>query len=493
MTTRTWDGSNNGFSSAADWSPAGLPQAGDTAVINAGTVGVTASLLDGLIIQLEASSSSNSNLILNGSTISANTKLQAAATSGIASIGVTGRVVNDGLITFSGPTQATFTTTLSNASDGTVGLLENAGSIAAINSSPNFVATAVGQQIENDGSISVWNASHGIQFALVGPALTGIGAIMVDAYGQIELNGSVGSGQTIQFLNNGSGNSAVQIDSPSAFAGTITGFANSDTITLRNASYTAYSYAETSASGGTLTLTNNGANVAQLNLDGSYQTNSFNLAFTDLGFGLSTTQITTIQAAGPQIFHVTDAALNLSTTDAGVAYTGPVSYLQNQFIWSSPDAVAISAGAPNVFLKGGSGGDALEVSSGQNVLDGGGGSNFLVGGTGTGSQDTFFVDGRGGVNTWSTIVNFHEGDQATIFGFKSGVSTLPYTASDGAAGYTGLTIHSELNGAGTGVNESITFTGIDRATADAHFSITSGTLAAGTASATDYLLIQYNH
>ena len=103
------------------------------------------------------------------------------------------------------------------------------------------------------------------------------------------------------------------------------------------------------------------------------------------------------------------------------------------------------------------------------------------------------MDGRGGGVTWSTIVNFHAGDSATIFGFNPGVSTQPFTAVDGIGGYQGLTIHSELGGAGTGVNASMTLTGIDQATADAHFTITSGTLGAGTASATGYLYIQYNH
>ena len=180
----------------------------------------------------------------------------------------------------------------------------------------------------------------------------------------------------------------------------------------------------------------------------------------------------------------------------GDAYSGPVAGLQHQYIWPSTDKVAIGATSPNVFLHGGSGDDAMAVTSGVNVLDGGAGSNFLVGGTGTGAgagSDTFFVDGRGGATTWSTIVNFHQGDAATIFGFNPGVSTQPFTAVDGVAGYQGLTIHSELGGAGTGVNASMTFTGITQATADAHFTITSGVLGAGTNSVTGYLYIQYDH
>ena len=231
--------------------------------------------------------------------------------------------------------------------------------------------------------------------------------------------------------------------------------------------------------------------IASIPFSGQYQQSDFSVAFTDFGNGQSNLQITT-NARPAQIINITDATLNLSTTAAGTAYTGPVAGLQHEYIWSSPDAVAISTNVPSVFLKGGAGVDAIAVTGGTNVLDGGGGSNFLVGGTGASSADTFFVDGRGGVETWSTIVNFHQGDTATIFGFHPGTSTLPFTASDGADGYKGLTIHSELNGAGTGINGSMTFTGLDQATADAHFSITSGTLLPGTADAIDYLLIQYN-
>ena len=53
------------------------------------------------------------------------------------------------------------------------------------------------------------------------------------------------------------------------------------------------------------------------------------------------------------------------------------------------------------------------------MLDGGGGSNFLTGAADPSSVDQFFVDGCGNAVTWSTIVNFHPGDSATIFGFKA--------------------------------------------------------------------------
>ena len=173
-------------------------------------------------------------------------------------------------------------------------------------------------------------------------------------------------------------------------------------------------------------------------------------------------------------FAVTDTATGQSDQSAGAAYAGPVAVLQSQFIWAGADGIAVTAATPDVFLHGGAGDDALTATGGTNVLDGGGGSNFLVGATGAdGGTDTFFIDGRNGT-TWSTIVNFHHGDAVTIWGYQAGVSTLPWTASEGATGYQGATFHSELAGAGTGVNASATFAGISLADVQAKLTTTTG-------------------
>ncbi len=179
----------------------------------------------------------------------------------------------------------------------------------------------------------------------------------------------------------------------------------------------------------------------------------------------------------PGVVFYTDTKSGEAGQEQAQAYTGPVRYLQSQMIWSRTDSVALASSTPNVFLHGGAGDDALSVSGGQNVLDGGGGSNFLVGGTGAdGGTDTFFVDGRGGSVTWSTINNFHHGDSMTLWGFVSGTSTQPGFVTDGATGYQGATLHSELGGAGTGVNESVTFAGINPADVPAKFTITTGSV-----------------
>ena len=203
--------------------------------------------------------------------------------------------------------------------------------------------------------------------------------------------------------------------------------------------------------------------------------------------GSGTGRVITEQPSPPHAFSVTDTTSMASNAAAGETYSGPVASLRQQFIWSNPDGVAVASNVPDVFLHGGAGDDALSVAGGSNVLDGGGGSNFLVGASGSdGGVDTFFVDGRGGSTTWSTVVNFHHGDSVTVWGFVPGVSTMPWTASDGADGYRGATIHSELAGAGMGVSQSATLAGLSIADVASKLSITTGNV-----DGQDYLRLTY--
>ena len=193
--------------------------------------------------------------------------------------------------------------------------------------------------------------------------------------------------------------------------------------------------------------------------------------------GTGTVTVGSAPDPAPTAFSTTDTADMIAGGSGGAAYSGPVALLQQQFIWSSPDSVAVVSHVPDVFLHGGSGDDALTVTSGTNVLDGGGGSNLLTGADGSdGGADTFFVDGRGTAVTWSTVVNFHPGDNLTIWGFTPGVSTMPWTAWDGTAGYMGATLHCELAGVGTGVTESATFAGLTMADVDAKLVVTTGSV-----------------
>ena len=141
-------------------------------------------------------------------------------------------------------------------------------------------------------------------------------------------------------------------------------------------------------------------------------------------------------------------------------YTGPVAGLANQYINLSPDNLNITATTPNVFLHSGAGEDALRVLSGNNVMDGGTGSNFLVGGAGI---DTSFVDDRAApADIWSTLVNFHSGDSATIWGLSASEFYISAPYISGAAGYLGLTETASAPGK---ANATITLAGYSLADA----------------------------
>jgi hypothetical protein len=159
--------------------------------------------------------------------------------------------------------------------------------------------------------------------------------------------------------------------------------------------------------------------------------------------------------------------------DAATAqpYTGPVAGLQEQYINITTDSLNIGVTTPNWFIHSGSGTDAIAVSSGTNVLDGGTGSNFLTGGSGT---DTFFVDDRGpAADIWSTVVGFHAGDSATIWGVTPQDFNLAFADGQGAAGFTGLTVHATASGQPTA---SLTLAGFSQADmSDGRLSVTFGT------------------
>jgi serralysin len=151
-----------------------------------------------------------------------------------------------------------------------------------------------------------------------------------------------------------------------------------------------------------------------------------------------TTPTTPSPSATPYVA-VLDTTTSQNISVAGSAYSGPVSGLQYQYVYTDGDSVNITVTSDNWFLHGGPGGDAIHASGGYNVLDGGAGSNFLTGGGGT---DTFYVDDRNpSGDLWSTVNGFHSGDDATVFGIVPNGSNIQWFDNQGAAGYTGLTLH----------------------------------------------------
>jgi hypothetical protein len=136
-------------------------------------------------------------------------------------------------------------------------------------------------------------------------------------------------------------------------------------------------------------------------------------------------------------------------------YGGPVDYLRYQFLGSGQGEV-VTGTSGNDFINLLGGDDAVQGGVGRDVLDGGTGSNFLNGGA---DLDVFFLDGRAGTVTWSTIADWQAGEQLSVFGFRPGVSRLTWVQDAGADGYRGLTMHGDLNGDNT-IDTSVTWTGL---------------------------------
>lgn len=152
-------------------------------------------------------------------------------------------------------------------------------------------------------------------------------------------------------------------------------------------------------------------------------------------------------------------------------YSGPVAGLQEQYVNITSDNLNMSVSTPNWFIHSGSGTDAIAANSGTNVMDGGTGSNFLTGGNGT---DTFFVDDRAAsADIWSTVVGFHAGDAATVWGVTPQDFSLNWADGQGASGFTGLTLHATAGGRPTA---SLTLAGYSSADIGGRLAVSFGSV-----------------
>ncbi len=142
----------------------------------------------------------------------------------------------------------------------------------------------------------------------------------------------------------------------------------------------------------------------------------------------------------------------------GRTYTGPVTGIERELLGSGRSEVAAGT-AQGDFINLLGGDDAANGSVGNDVIDGGSGSNFLSGGAG---RDIFFLDGRGGGFTWSTVTDWEAGEQLSLWGWRPGISTVRWTETDGAEGFRGATMRADLDANGT-PDVAITWSGKSRA------------------------------
>ncbi len=287
MTTRTWNGSNGSFSSAASWSPAGVPAAGDVAVINAGTVAV-AGAVSGVAFQLNEPSGggASTTLALNGATLDSastlvvnnqnafNSVAPAISTSGISTIAGTGSFYGTQIL-------------MPIASGST---LINAGTLDFYATSPQVTG---GGTFQNNGTFALLNPNSVAQIPVIADSVTGTGLFALGTHARIAFTGAVGSGQTVLMNDGAAGSETLEIDQPTTFNGLINGFSSSDLISVINTPFTNATYTSTGANSGVLRLFSGSTAEGSFNFSGQYTLSSFGLKFNDFGGGQSNLQITT--------------------------------------------------------------------------------------------------------------------------------------------------------------------------------------------------------
>ncbi|MGK7868515.1 beta strand repeat-containing protein [Falsiroseomonas sp. E2-1-a20] len=165
-------------------------------------------------------------------------------------------------------------------------------------------------------------------------------------------------------------------------------------------------------------------------------------------------------AAPPPVpfFQFTMTETDVAGQTQAVAYAGPVAGLTYAFTGSAANE-AVFGTASNDFIHLGAGDDAINGGDGDDVLDGGTGSNFLTGGAG---RDIFFLDGRNGETTWSTITDWQGGEELALWGWVNGVSQATWLENAGTEGYRGATLHADLDNNGV-IDTSVTWAGLTQA------------------------------
>jgi hypothetical protein len=289
--------------------------------------------------------------------------------------------------------------------------------------------------LNNSGIIQADGGNYNLGGLVVtGGNIVGAGSIEVDGSSAFELGSA--TAQTILVNVAAAQTASLLLDNPGSFTGTLNLF-NADThldLYLKGEAPTGATFDDASR------------NLIITGAAGTIETIPFvsngSVAFTAsptsnlAGYGLISIGPTGTTPTGG--LTVTDTTSGQPVTATGTAYSGPVPGIQNEYVSVSQDNLNITTSTPNWFIHSGSGTDAIDVSKGggTNVLDGSTGSNFLTGGTG---NDTFFLDDRAPTaDVFSTVVGFHSGDNATVFGVDATNFTVQMLDNQGAAGFTGL-------------------------------------------------------
>jgi hypothetical protein len=262
----------------------------------------------------------------------------------------------------------------------------------------------------NDGMIEVFNATLDLK-----GSLGGIGAIDLDNSAQFDIQGSVGSGQTLVF---NADSTPVSLSDASGFAGVLSGFGTGNAIDLVGFDANATLAYSGNAMNGVLTITD-GSKKAKIALDGDYVLGGF---------------VLTPSSDGETLTYATPPSVAVSSVSAVIGATGSsgtaVSFSGVDSTTASPvESVAIYNGAVNSadFL-----GDA--------TLGAGGTWSF----SGTLAAGTY--------NALEAVATTQAGSTATAlapFTVRTGVTTAPYSAVQTTTSLGETTSKTEYNADGS--------------------------------------------
>jgi hypothetical protein len=264
--TRTWIGGTDAFATQADWTPGGIPQAGDTAVLRSGNVSMTPGFGNGVNFNLQGGAM---QFVLNGSFN-------------------TGTWTGSGSVMLGYPGQSpVVTTTGINLSGGELDIrqfLTDGVGLAILGNSSLTGGAVLNAQligtgslprapIQNDGTMTI-NAST----VQVG-GLTGQGVVRATNSSSITVI-SASTGETVQLVSAHLyvGGGPIQSSTAMQFLAPITNFGANSQITLNNTQATSDIFVKSAPTAGELFLYNGTTLVADLHISGQAHIYASNIA-----------------------------------------------------------------------------------------------------------------------------------------------------------------------------------------------------------------------
>lgn len=257
---RTFLSGSGLWNDAANWSPAGVPEAGDTLTVSAGMAVISDEVIDAETLLLGSDDASQPAVLsITGGTLGGDFVQQSTSTSGNAMLSLSGAVTLAGTLS-------------ETAQNGTMlidGRLDGAVAADTVLTGELLVSngehvTIQGGTFDDTGTI---NVDGGTLTIGTGTVLQANATIVLANHGTLVLDGPAPKGLTIQFAD---GSGTLMIGAGQYFASKVTGFQNGDSIVLTNSLATKSVYAD-----GQVTLLtgsgdgSDGAEVAHFALSGA--------------------------------------------------------------------------------------------------------------------------------------------------------------------------------------------------------------------------------